>query len=92
MAMANGDCGGSGMPMSQLRAVERDTPHRFANSEKLTLANVGSSRICSSAWARPTGRMAVTVTAKQSPQKLRISPLGDFRTYRTAWRGIDDSR
>jgi hypothetical protein len=60
--MANGDCGGSGTILSQLRTVERDTPQRLASAERLIVAKLGSSRSCSSAWARPTGRIAVTVT------------------------------
>jgi len=34
---------------SQLRTVDLDTPHRFANEERLAEASMGSSRSCSSA-------------------------------------------
>jgi hypothetical protein len=39
----------NGEAFSQLRTVDRDTPHRVANAERLIVANAGSSRSCSSA-------------------------------------------
>ena len=62
MAMDNGDRGSSGAALSQLRTVDLDTPQRLAKAERLMVAKLGSSRSCSSAWVRPTGRIAVTVT------------------------------
>jgi hypothetical protein len=55
------------------RAVDLETPQRFASDERLVRAKLGSSRSCSSACARPMRRIAVTVTAS-IPSSQRIAP------------------
>jgi hypothetical protein len=88
MAIATGfgDESGRVSAPSQPRAVDLETPHRFANEERLAEASKGSSRSCSSAWARPTRRMAVTVTVR-TPSNMLPDSSPKIRTRAAVGHG-----